>query len=334
MPATTIPSFNDLPPVPGFPQSKCSWGIFDKDGQKDLYGTLNFLTPDVVKSAAAEIREGISVSLNWPIGSIKIPEFFRKSLCHRVLKLEDPTGKVIGYDDEVEFNTQASSQWDSLCHYRHLPTGQSYNSFKPTISTLESDNNLPTLNHWHTRGYLTGRGVLLDFKSYATSKKISYSPFTSHCLAATDLEAIATHQNTPLLPGDILLIRTGFTEALTPLSGPEQASALSTLQVCGLEGSEEMARWLWNHQFSAVASDNLAVEAIPSVVDGVERPATELVLHQWCLALLGMPLGELWDLRGLAEECERIGRWSFFLTSVPLNVPGAVGSPPNALAVL
>jgi hypothetical protein len=37
-----------------------------------------------------------------------------------------------------------------------------------------------------------------------------------------------------------------------------------------------MARWLWNHQFSAVASDNLAVEAIPSVVDGVERPATEL----------------------------------------------------------
>jgi hypothetical protein len=63
MPATTIPSFNDLPPVPGFPQSKCSWGIFDKDGQKDLYGTLNFLTPDVVKSAAAEIREGISVSL-------------------------------------------------------------------------------------------------------------------------------------------------------------------------------------------------------------------------------------------------------------------------------
>ncbi|KAF7585498.1 hypothetical protein BBP40_010809, partial [Aspergillus hancockii] len=114
MPIPAIPSFDDLPSVPGHPQTKCSWGLFDKDGQKDLYGTLNFITPDVVQSAAAEIREGISVSLNWPVGSIKIPGFFRKSLCHRVLELKDATGKVFGFDDEVEFNTQASSQWDSL----------------------------------------------------------------------------------------------------------------------------------------------------------------------------------------------------------------------------
>jgi len=31
--------------------------------QKDKLGTLNLLTPDVVQSAAAEIKEGVSISL-------------------------------------------------------------------------------------------------------------------------------------------------------------------------------------------------------------------------------------------------------------------------------
>lgn len=62
--------------------------------------------------------------------------------------------------------------------------------------------------------------------------------------------------------------------------------------------------------------------------------ANWVVLHQWCLSLLGMPLGELWDLKALADVCKKVGRYSFLLTSAPLNVPGAVGSPPNALAIL
>jgi hypothetical protein len=47
----------------------------------------------------------------------------------------------------------------------------------------------------------------------------------------------------------------------------------------------------------------------------------------------GMPIGEMWDLEGLAAECERQKRWSFFLTSSPLNTTGGVASPPNAIAV-
>lgn len=59
---STIPDFDDLPPVPGMPQG-CAWGIFDRDGKKDTLGTLNLLTPSVVKAAASEIKEGVSVSL-------------------------------------------------------------------------------------------------------------------------------------------------------------------------------------------------------------------------------------------------------------------------------
>lgn len=58
----SLPDFDDLPRVEGMPQG-CAWGIFDRDGQKDIFGTLNILTPDAVKAAAQEIQEGISISL-------------------------------------------------------------------------------------------------------------------------------------------------------------------------------------------------------------------------------------------------------------------------------
>jgi hypothetical protein len=47
-----------------------------------------------------------------------------------------------------------------------------------------------------------------------------------------------------------------------------------------------------------------------------------------------MPIGELFDLEELAEKCRERKRWAFFLTSVPLKVPGGVASPGNAVAIL
>ena len=46
-----------------------------------------------------------------------------------------------------------------------------------------------------------------------------------------------------------------------------------------------------------------------------------------------MTIGELWDLKALSEKCKQLKRYTFLLTSIPLNVPGAIGSPPNALAI-
>ena len=57
-----LPDFDDLPHVEGMPQG-CAWGIFDRDGKKDVFGTLNILTPDVVRDAAREVQDGISISL-------------------------------------------------------------------------------------------------------------------------------------------------------------------------------------------------------------------------------------------------------------------------------
>lgn len=59
---TTVPDFDDLPKVKDMPQG-CAWGVFDRDGKKDVFGTLNFLTPEIVKSASEEVKDGLSISL-------------------------------------------------------------------------------------------------------------------------------------------------------------------------------------------------------------------------------------------------------------------------------
>lgn len=57
------------------------------------------------------------------------------------------------------------------------------------------------------------------------------------------------------------------------------------------------------------------------------------MLHPILLSGWGTPIGELFDLDDLAERCARLNRWSFFITSAPLNYTGAVATPPNAIAI-
>lgn len=68
------------------------------------------------------------------------------------------------------------------------------------------------------------------------------------------------------MPGDIVLIRTGWLSASRALSTEEQ-SALPRPDVhssCGLEATEEAICWHWDDAFAAVASDTVAYEAWPS----------------------------------------------------------------------
>lgn len=36
----------------------------------------------------------------------------------------------------------------------------------------------------------------------------------------------------------------------------------------------------------------------------------------------GVPIGEMLDLERLAARCRELGRWTFFVASVPDNTPG------------
>ena len=95
----------------------------------------------------------------------------------------------------------------------------------------------------------------------------------------------------------------------------------------GLAGDEGMARYLWDGGFSAVAVDNPGVEVSP----GDPWFGT---LHRRLIPGLGFAIGELFTFEALAAACDAAGRHDFLFVSVPLNMPGGVGSPANAIGIL
>jgi hypothetical protein len=62
MPPVRIPLYHELPVQASAPKGS-AWGVFDKDGKKDVYGTLNFITPETILAANKEVQLGISVVL-------------------------------------------------------------------------------------------------------------------------------------------------------------------------------------------------------------------------------------------------------------------------------
>ena len=51
------------------------------------------------------------------------------------------------------------------------------------------------------------------------------------------------------------------------------------------------------------------------------------------LPLLGLSLGEQFNLEPLADDCAQDKRYEFMVVSVPLHLVGGYASPPNAVAI-
>ena len=84
--------------------------------------------------------------------------------------------------------------------------------------------------------------------------------------------------------------------------------------------------WLKARDVAVVGSD-LALDVLPSGVEGVEFP-----VHCGVLVALGIPILDNLDPEALSEAADARKRWSFLLTVAPLAVPGGTGSPANPLA--
>ena len=276
-----LPTFDALPKVRSpsgheMPHG-CTWGLWDKDGQKDVLGTLNLLTPPVVQAAYAEARDGLSISLNLPLNALISPGGFRKTIQHIVLPHQATLG-AHGFDDELIFNTQCSSQWDSLVHWHHQPSACAYNGAQPAATDLQQDAlgyvdsppRFPTLQHWHPRGGLVARGVLLDYGRWADRQGKKVDLFRASPITLAELQACAIDQGVEFRAGDVLIVRSGFVEELVKLDAEGQTAAFGTGDhgLCGVEGMEEVARWVWDNHFSAVAGDMIAWERIPPMAEG------------------------------------------------------------------
>ncbi|MGH3244982.1 MAG: cyclase family protein [Trebonia sp.] len=309
-----IPPFDPLPRLPGNGVQH-AW---DAWGRGDNLGTLNRLTGPVVAAAAACVRTGTRIGVSLPLGLPDPPFFGRKRFRHHF----EPMGPS-AWDDWVDrFYLQCSSQWDGL---RHIGSADGwYGGWRGQ----PSDDLEPLgIHHWAERG-IVGRGVLVDLASDG-----AHDPFTRVPFSPGDLSAALRAQGVSLRSGDILCVRTGWTDKYLTLDAAGRAELADGMREvagytsAGLAGSEDMARFLWDSGVAAVACDNPAVEVVPS-------DPSDGFLHGRLITGLGMAIGELFSFGALASACRRAGRHEFLFVSVPLNVTGAVGSPANAVAVL
>lgn len=311
-----------------------AWGVFGAD---DELGTLNHLTPERVRDAMAAVRTGEVVNLNLPLDAFDPPMSpYRKSLCHTMY------ANYAYHRDEYldSFYPQASTQIDGFRHIGH-PVFGFYNGADP--ERFRAGEPFMGINRFAERG-IVGRGVLVDVDRYRRERGRPIDHAAAEAIPITDVEAAANEQGVEFRPGDILLIRTGWVHRHLHELTPEQRQAeKNPLRVSGLRASEDTVAWLWDHQFSMIAADNFSVEAFPAPDDSPfvteaerrgEVPRTYAgLMHNILIALLGFPLGELWDLDGLADRCARDGNWDCLIVSSPLNLIGGAGSPANALAI-
>lgn len=182
------------------------------------------------------------------------------------------------------------------------------------------------IQHWAGKG-IAGRGILLDYALWASQHSITYSSFSTHQIPLRDLLAVAASQSIVPKFGDILFIRIGVINEWDAMSDEKKRAYAEQKEPehAGVAASLEVLEWLWDSGMAAVAGDAISWEVFPQ--------QGEISLHEYLLAGWGCPIGEIFDLEALAKTCKELGRYSFFITSMPLNMPGGVSSPPNAMAI-
>jgi kynurenine formamidase len=328
----SVPSYQQLSHRDDDQPRGSSWGVF---GAEDELGTINFLTPERVVAASRLVSRGVTFNLDVPLGSFDPPVLRQRTA--PVHTIFPTTG---GCDDKLDgFFLQGATQIDGLRHQKHWAHGF-YNG-TPDAAVEVGDPRLG-VNRWADHG-IVGRGVLIDFVRYFEAIKTPYDPMTNTPLSPDDFDEAARLQGVSFQPGDIVLFRTGWLAGAFAQSEEQRLALHTRLDNPGLAQSEKMIEWLWDHNISLIAADNVTVEVFPPLRSspfwsederaGGQRTLSTGMLHRIAIPLLGLPLGELWHLDELAEDCAQDGVWEFLLVAKPLNLIGGCGTPANATAI-
>jgi kynurenine formamidase len=289
-----------------------NWGRFGAD---DEIGTLNFITPEVVKKAAACVRRGQVFSLGLPFDKDgpQLGDGARTNPVHTMTAIGGTYGPFHFNDDSVAMPLQCATQWDSLAHVYY--DGKLYNGH-PVESVTAAGAARNSIDK-AGRGILS-RGVLLDVARARGVDRLK----AGDVVTPKDLEAAERAAGVRAEPGDVLLVRTGHITVFTV--DRDRTGYMKVEPGLGIDSVE----WLHAREIAALAADTMAVEVIP-----FEDPALPLPVHMLCIRDLGLTLGEMFDLEELAADCARDRVYEFLFSAPPLKVTGGVGSPLNPLAV-
>ena len=307
---TARPAYRDLP-------DGCAWHLLDPD-----LGSLSSLTPERARAAAALVRRGVRFSLDLPLDRPDPPFFGREAMRHEIFNLLENV-----LDDKLDnFFPQASTQWDGLGHVAH---SRGFFGGRTAAQVRDSAGVLA----WAETG-IVGRGVLLDVARHVTIP--GDEPFV---VTPRLLDETAAAQGVEIRPGDVCCVRVGWLSWYRQLdaAGRQAVSTASRsfedLRTPGLGPGSDLAAWLWDHEVAALAVDNPGVEPFPVSAALPPGAGIDDTVHARVLALLGVPLGEFFDLDALADDCAQEQTYEFLFTSAPLRLPAGIGSPPNAIAI-
>ncbi len=336
-----------------------NWGDFGADDQR---GRLNLLTPERVVRAAQEVRTGqrfcLSLPLDLPGGRDLNPRRFpprlfsteRGGLSNYNLPLTtiDPTLTDVVCDDAALICLQYSSQWDSLTHVGSLfdangdgvPEVVYYNGWSGLEHKLAGDPNDaadPLMRFEGVRARalgiehmasaaVQGRGVMIDLHRHLGDARTVVDFATLDRIMRTDGVTVEE--------GDMVCLHTGFAQKIVDMAGEPDPDVLHGACPALDGGDPALQDWVRDSGLAVLIADNYAVEHLPGDDRRNGPQRVMMPLHELCLFKLGIHLGELWYLTKLADWLHTQGRTRFLLTAPPLNLPGAVGSPANAIATV
>lgn len=220
---------------------------------------------------------------------------------------------TVGYGFVTELvmgTTHTGTHIDALCHVTCGPRDE-WHGGHPAEQHL--GNTGARNNDAAALGPIIARGVLLDI---ARLHGVDCLP-AHHPIGAEDLASAAAAQRTELLPGDVVLVRTG------QMRHWPDAEALDRCAGSGV--SLDGSTWLLERQPAAVGADTVGFELAPSDVPGHPSP-----VHEQLIKDQGIPIMEWVDCEELAAD----GVHEFTFICLPLTVRGATGSMVRPVAVV
>jgi hypothetical protein len=342
-----------------------TWGDFGPDDQR---GRLNLLTPERVKRAVVEVREGLtfclSLPLDYPGGNILNPRRYPPRLRATVrdgrpnyafpLELLKPGLTDVVCDDAVTMHLQYSTQWDSFAHVGSLfdadgdgvPEPVFYNGFRGgehiTIPDhgvrVVMDGAIPMEGSQALEGVCArALGVERMAETCMQGRGVMIDLHAAygrkrHYVGYDDLMGIMQADKVEVETGDMVCLHTGFGDLILSMKKNPDAHTLENSCAVINGRDERLLNWITDSGLVVLIADNYAVEGVPSR-PGIGRCA-DMPLHEHCLFKLGVHLGELFHLGELARWLRAHKRSRFLLTAPPLRLPGAVGSPATPVATV
>lgn len=309
-PSLTNAEFEDL-----F-RSVSNWGRW---GEADERGTLNYITPEHLRAAAALVRTGQSVTLSLPLNMVAGPDNPRPAIHHMVKMYDLPLSRgephFVGDYLGTEIHGDSRTHIDALCHVAYK--GQIYNNRPTSIVTSRGATRQDITSYVNG---IVGRGVLLDLPRLYGVKWLE----PGHAVSIEELERAEEAQGVRLREGDILLFRTGHSRRRRELGAWD-----NSYEGAGQAGLHPTAMRLLHERRVAGFFPDGDGETVPSNVEGVAYP-----IHALQIAAMGMACADSLQFEDLVKAAEQQSRWEFMVVACPLNLQRGTGSPFNPIAIL